>query len=97
MINKEYNLEKSNFSFKKLCNRWFIDAFGGMALGLFATLIAGTILAQIATLVGLDTVVGGLLNQVATSAKILMGAGIGVGIAYAGGENLCWRGRWLCR
>ena len=54
-----------------------------MALGLFATLIAGTILTQIATLIGVNTVVGGLLNQVATAAKILMGAGIGVGIAYS--------------
>jgi len=75
--------KKRNFNFKQLCKRWFIDAFGGMALGLFATLIAGTILAQIATLIGTSTVVGALLGQVANCAKILMGAGIGVGIAYA--------------
>ena len=30
---------------KKLSKRWFIDAFSGMAQGLFVTLIAGTILA----------------------------------------------------
>ena len=33
---------------KKTCNKFFITAFSGMAQGLFVTLIAGTILAQIA-------------------------------------------------
>ncbi|MBQ9715794.1 MAG: PTS sugar transporter subunit IIC [Clostridia bacterium] len=69
---------------KFLAKRWFIDAFSGMALGLFATLIAGTILAQIATLVnsGGENAFGNLLGQVATIAKFMMGAGIGAGIAY---------------
>lgn len=80
---EETMVEKKEPSFlKKLGKRWFIDAFGGMAMGLFATLIAGTILAQIAALVG-DNFVGNLLNGVALVAKTLMGAGIGVGIAYA--------------
>ena len=34
--------------FKALPKRYFITAFSGMAQGLFVTLIAGTILAQIA-------------------------------------------------
>ena len=34
--------------FKALPKRYFITAFSGMAQGLFCTLIAGTILAQIA-------------------------------------------------
>ena len=34
--------------FKTLPKRYFITAFSGMAQGLFVTLIAGTILAQIA-------------------------------------------------
>ena len=34
--------------FKNLPKRYFITAFSGMAQGLFVTLIAGTILAQIA-------------------------------------------------
>lgn len=69
---------------KFLAKRWFIDAFSGMALGLFATLIAGTIFTQIATLInaGGENVVGNLINQVATIAKFMMGAGIGAGIAY---------------
>ncbi|MBO4323423.1 MAG: PTS sugar transporter subunit IIC [Clostridia bacterium] len=68
---------------KKLSKRWFIDAFSGMAQGLFCTLIAGTILAQIASWIGTDNFVGGTLNFIAAIAKTLMGAGIGVGIANA--------------
>lgn len=66
-------------SVKKVLNHIFIDGLSGMALGLFATLIFGTILAQIGDLVG--GTVGGYLTAVATVAKILMGAGIGAGIA----------------
>ena len=66
---------------KKLAQRWFIDAFSGMALGLFCTLIAGTIISQIGTWCG-DNSFGKLLVYVGSIAKMLMGAGIGVGIAY---------------
>lgn len=66
---------------KSLPKRYFITAFSGMALGLFCTLIAGTIVALIASWVG-DNKLGYLLNAFATLAKILMGAGIGIGIAY---------------
>ena len=37
---------------KKLCNRIFIDGLSGMAQGLFATLLVGTILEQVGTLIG---------------------------------------------
>ena len=63
--------------------RFFITAFSGMAQGLFVTLIAGTILAQIAGWIGADYAAGHLLTQISAIAKTLMGAGIGVGIAYA--------------
>ena len=43
--------------FKKYLNRLFIDGLSGMALGLFATLIIGTILCQIGTIIG-DNPVG---------------------------------------
>jgi len=66
---------------KKLSKRWFIDAFSGMAQGLFCTLIAGTILAQIASWCG-DNAFAHTLDFIAKIAKSLMGAGIGVGIAY---------------
>ena len=36
---------------KKVLNHIFIDGLGGMALGLFSTLIIGTIIAQIGTVV----------------------------------------------
>jgi len=67
---------------KSLSNRWFIDAFSGMASGLFCTLIAGTIICMVAGWIGVDNPFGKLLNTFGTLAKILMGAGIGVGIAY---------------
>lgn len=71
---------------KSLPKRWFITAFSGMAQGLFVTLIAGTILAQIADLIG-DNYVGETLTYIASLAKILMGAGIGVGIAHSLGKH----------
>lgn len=71
---------------KELPKRYFITAFSGMAQGLFVTLIAGTILAQIAGWIG-NNYVGNTLLYIANFAKILMGAGIGVGIAHALGKN----------
>jgi uncharacterized membrane protein len=71
---------------KQLPKRYFITAFSGMAQGLFVTLIAGTILAQIAGWIG-DNYFGNTLLAIANFAKILMGAGIGVGIAHALGKN----------
>ncbi|MEG2561480.1 MAG: PTS sugar transporter subunit IIC [Clostridia bacterium] len=65
---------------KKLCKRWFIDAFTGMAQGLFVTLIAGTILKTIGELIG-NNPVGNLFILIGKLAAILMGAGIGAGIA----------------
>ena len=67
---------------KSLCKRWFIDAFSGMAQGLFCTLIAGTILEQIGKWIGANFI-GQTLVSIAAMAKMLMGAGIGVGIAHA--------------
>ena len=37
---------------KKYLHRVFIDGLSGMAMGLFATLIVGTIIQQIGTLIG---------------------------------------------
>ncbi len=71
---------------KKAPKRFFITAFSGMAQGLFVTLIAGTILAQIAGWIG-DNYIGNTLKYIANIAKSLMGAGIGVGIAYSLGKN----------
>ena len=76
--------------FQTLPKRYFITAFSGMAQGLFVTLIAGTILAQIATWInkiGGGNYVGETLLYVASIAKSLMGVGIGVGIAHALNKN----------
>lgn len=64
---------------KKILNRIFIDGLSGMALGLFSTLIIGTIIAQIGTLIGGS--VGSYLKAISNVAKTLTGAGIGVGVA----------------
>ena len=64
---------------KKYLNRIFIDGLGAMALGLFSTLIIGTILGQIGALVG--GVVNEYLSAIASFAKMLTGAGIGVAVA----------------
>ena len=61
---------------KKYLNRLFIDGLSGMAFGLFSTLIIGTIICQIAKLVG-GNVVGEYLTAMGNVAKTLTGAGIG--------------------
>lgn len=65
---------------KKYLNRVFIDGLSGMALGLFSTLIIGTIICQIAALLG-NNVVAEYLMAMGNVAKTLTGAGIGVGVA----------------
>ena len=64
---------------KKILDRIFIDGLSGMAQGLFATLIIGTIIQQIGTFVGGST--GSLIFLVGKVAASLTGAGIGVGLA----------------
>ena len=63
--------------------RYFITAFSGMAIGLFCTLIAGTIIEQIGKIFAAGSTVRTFFVNVGTFAKVLMGAGIGVGIAHA--------------
>ena len=64
---------------KKILNHIFIDGLSGMALGLFSTLIIGTIIGQIGTLVGNE--MGTYLIAISSVAKTVTGAGIGVGVA----------------
>ncbi|MBR3593726.1 MAG: PTS sugar transporter subunit IIC [Clostridia bacterium] len=64
---------------KKFLNRLFIDGLTGMALGLFATLIIGTIICQIGDIVG--GTVGSYLIQIGNVAKVTTGMGIGAGVA----------------
>lgn len=64
---------------KKILDHIFIDGLSGMAHGLFATLIIGTIIQQIGTFVGGSA--GDLIYVVGKVAAALTGAGIGVGVA----------------
>ncbi len=66
---------------KKYLNRVFIDGLSGMAYGLFSTLIIGTIICQIASIIGTGTTIGSYINAMGAVAKTVMGAGIGVGVA----------------
>jgi len=66
---------------KSLLNRIFIDGLSGMALGLFSTLIVGTILSQIGALFCTGKTAA-LFMTVGKCASLLTGAGIGCGVAY---------------
>ncbi|MDR3263600.1 MAG: PTS sugar transporter subunit IIC [Clostridiales bacterium] len=82
MTDGKINDGKFAAGIKKWAKRWFIEAFGGMAQGLFATLIIGTIIEQIGKLFG-DNAFGRTLQVAGIIAQRLMGAGIGAGIAYS--------------
>lgn len=64
---------------KKFLNEIFIDGLSGMALGLFSTLIIGTIIAQVGSLI--PGGIGVYLTAISNVAKTLTGAGIAVGVA----------------
>ena len=64
---------------KALFNEIFIEGLSGMATGLFATLIVGTILTQIGSLI--PGIVGQYLFIIGKVASSITGAGIGVGVA----------------
>ena len=64
---------------KKLLDRIFIDGLSGMAQGLFATLIIGTIIQQIGTFAGEN--IGSMIYVLGKVAAGMTGAGIGVGVA----------------
>ncbi len=66
---------------KKILSDIFIDGLGSMALGLFATLIVGTIIEQIGGLFD-TTRVGQYVVFVGRAAMVLTGAGIGCAVAY---------------
>lgn len=66
-------------SIKKLANEIFIEGLSGMATGLFATLIIGTIIQQIGGLV--PGRIGELLFIIGKVAASVTGVGIGCGVA----------------
>ena len=70
---------------KKILNRFFIGGLTGMSYGLFATLIIGTILQQIGTLISGE--IGTYLYQFGKIAAGMTSAGIGIGVACKFGES----------
>lgn len=64
---------------KKLLNEIFIEGLSGMATGLFATLIIGTIIQQVGSIV--PGTIGELLYIIGKVAASVTGVGIGCGVA----------------
>ncbi len=64
---------------KEVLNKIFIDGLSGMATGLFATLIIGTIISQIGSFI--PGAIGTYLFMMGKIASSITGAGIGVGVA----------------
>ncbi len=67
---------------KKYAKRYFIDAMGAMALGLFASLLIGTIFNALGMIPGLS-----VLTKIGTYAQKVSGAVMGIAIAYALGAH----------
>ena len=79
---------------KKYLKRYFIDAMGAMALGLFASLLIGTIFGTVGKYINGSNVsheflksLAEIFNIVATYAKAATGMAIGVAIAYKLGAH----------
>ncbi len=73
-------MKKNNDNFvKRIAREIFIDGLGGMATGLFATLIIGTIILQVSELFPVH--IGNSLFLIGKIAQALTGAGIGIGAA----------------
>lgn len=66
---------------KTLLKRYFVDAPGAMALGLFSSLIIGVILTQLAKVPYLEFT--GVISDVLSAKSPVIGSAIGVAIAYS--------------
>lgn len=71
---------------KKFVDRYLINGLSGMALGLFSTLLIGTIIKQVGSFIP-NTSVGQLLMMLGQIATVLTGAGIAVGTAHQLGAS----------
>ena len=75
---------------KKYAKKYCIDAMSAMALGLFASLLIGTIFGTVGTYLGPDYIsnetinaIGGFFSEMKTFAQGASGMAIGVAIAYS--------------
>lgn len=87
-IKKSSKIKDFFMSTTKRIKDFFMSTTNGMALGLFATLIIGTIIGTIAlpfNVAGNDGLLGTYttLTALATALKFATGFGIGIGVAYA--------------
>lgn len=71
---------------KRLIDRYLIKGLSGMALGLFSTLLIGTIIKQIGGLIP-DLWFGQFLMQLGSLATVMTGVGIAVGTAHQLGAS----------
>ena len=76
--------------FKSYAKKYFIDAMSAMALGLFASLLIGTIFGTVGTYLGPDYInnslintIGGFFTEMKGFAQGASGMAIGVAIAYS--------------
>ncbi len=89
LVNRNRNEHNSFKAFLKKQNieisfkRYAIDALGAMALGLFASLLIGTIVNTIAGLIGVETQIGAILSQIGQFATKATGAAMAVAISYS--------------
>lgn len=85
MKGRSFDRKKKMNVVKKYLKRYFIDAMGAMALGLFASLLIGTIFGTVAEYLGMLEGMAGVasaLNTIASYAKAATGMAIGVAIAH---------------
>ena len=85
-----FHSNKGMKTVKKYLNRYFVDAMGAMALGLFASLLISTIISTLAGYVDKVEWLGFLsssMSTVATFAKAATGMAIGVAIAHKLGAH----------
>ena len=73
-------MAKRQSGIKGLLKRWFIDALGAMAQGLFASLIIGLIIQQLGKIPGLSFLTP--FAQMLSASSPVVGAAIGVAVAY---------------
>lgn len=81
MVGESHSVIKENEmkKIKGFLKELFIDGLSGMALGLFATLIIGTIISQIGGWI--PGIIGTYCTMIGKMAMLMTGAGIGCGVA----------------
>ena len=85
-IKRRSVMERISTYGKKFMDRYLIRGLSGMALGLFSTLLIGTIIKQIGSFMP-DLWLGQFLMQLGILATVMTGVGIAVGVAHQLGAS----------